>query len=417
MSQADGSTLAPSSTFGRVDEKGVVYLRLPDGSYRPVGEYAAGEAEQALAFYGRRYDELVTEIELTATRLANDRCTPSQAHATVARVRESLTNPGFVGDLALLVSRVGQLEVLINVKKVALAEQRKQLREEALATRERLATEAEELSSSEAWRATGDRYARIIEEWKAVPQFDRGREQALWQRLSAARTNFDKRRRAHYQKLDAEREAAVAKKEALIKEAENLASSRDWEATTRAYRQLMDRWKAIGRAGKSDDALWERFRAAQEGFFAARQTVFGERAEAEQEALKLKEKLLKDAEKLVPVTDPKSAKRELRIIQEKWEKAGRVPRGDLKRIEARMQAVEDAVRKTEQDRWKKSNPELKGRASDTVSAFQTKVDKLTRKLEEARQSGDDKSASRLESELTGAKALLEAAQRGLARLT
>ncbi len=417
MGPTGGPTLPPASSFGRVDDDGVVYLRLPDGSHRRVGEYAAGEPEQALAFFARRYEELVTEIELTATRLANNRCTPAQASATVARVRGALTNPGFVGDLALLVSRIGQLEVLVNVKRVALAGQRQQERDEALATRERLATEAEGLASSDAWRATAERYAQLIEEWKSIPQVDRGREQELWRRISAARTTFDKRRRTHYQQVEAEREAAIATKEKLIKEAEKLSSSRDWDATTRAYRKLMDQWKATGRAGKSDDALWERFRAAQEGFFAARQQVFNERSEGEQQALEVKERLLTDAEKLVPVTDLKSAKRELRVIQEKWEKAGRVPRGDVKRIEGRLKAVEDAVRKAEQERWKKTNPELQGRAADTVSAFREKVDKLGRQLDRARQAGDDRATARLESELAGARALLEAAQRGLARLS
>lgn len=407
----------PPESFGRVDPDGTVYLRLPDGSERQVGQFASDQPEAALALYVRRYRDLVTETALASTRLANDRLTPANAGTIVARLREALAAPSFVGDLALLVSRVGQLEVLINVKRAAIAEQRRRTRGEALGAREALVGEAEQLADSTAWRATNDRFGEIVERWKAIPVVDRAREQAAWKRIAAARASFDRRRKAHYHELEAERAAAKARKEALIKEAEKLAKSRDWESTTRAYRKLLDRWKEAGRAGKSDDPLWARFHAAQDGFFAARQEIFDHRGSEEREALVAKEGLLDAADRLLPVTDLRAAKRDLRLIQDKWEKLGHVPRGDVKRIEARLRKVEDAVRAAEQERWKKANPDLKSRASDTVGSFQAKIDKMTRQADEARAAGNDDQARKLEQAIESARVLLAAAERGLQRLT
>lgn len=408
---------AAAETFGTVSDDGTVYVRLPDGSHRAVGQYAAGQPADALAFYVRRYVDLVTEIDLAAKRLADDRSTPSQALATAARVRAALAAPNFVGDLALLVARVGQLEVLVNVKKVALAEQRERDRAQALETRENLVSEAETLSTSEAWKSTAERFTKLVETWKTIQIVDRGREQELWKRLSAARATFDRHRKAHYQELETARDAAKAQKEKLIKEAEKLAGSRDWEKTSQAYRKLLDKWKQAGRAGKSDDALWDKFRAAQEAFFAARKKIFDERDVKEQTALAEKEKLAAEAEKLLPVKNLRDAKQHLRQIQDSWEKAGQVPRADVRQLEARMRAVEEAVRSAEQDKWKKSNPELKRRASDTVSAFSTKIDKLRQQLNQAEQSGDSTATDKAKEALASAEILLAAVEKGLARFS
>ena len=55
--------------------------------------------------------------------------------------------------------------------------------------------------------------------------------------------------------------------------------------------------------------------------------------------LKAKQALLAEAEALVPVTDLKAAKGSLRLIQERWEKAGHVPRADRDEIEGRLKRV------------------------------------------------------------------------------
>lgn len=415
-SAAPLSAAAPATSFGEVADDGTVFLRLPDGSQREVGQFAAGDATAALEFFARKYQDLVTEIDLAAKRLADDRSTPEQAQATVERVRKAILEPVFVGDLAALVARIGQLEVLVNVKKEALAEAKTKAKQEALDKREALVTEAEKLSSSQAWKVTTERFRVMVDEWKEIPRFDRGAENELWKRFSAARTTFDKARRTHYTELEAARDQAKVAKQKLVEQAKALSTSRDWTKTTTAYRDLLDKWKKAGRAGKSDDALWEQFRAAQDVFFKARNEIYAERDGEEKQALEVKEQLLTQAEALLPIENLRTAKAALREIQEKWEKAGKVPRNDVRRIEARLKKVEDAVRNAEQAKWKNANPELKGRASDTVLRFRESVTKLQKQLDTAIASGNDAAVAKAQSALDGAKALLDAAEKASSRL-
>jgi hypothetical protein len=178
----------------------------------------------------------------------------------------------------------------------------------------------------------------------------------------------------------------------------------------------MDRWKKAGRAGKDDDKLWEQFRAAQDVFFTARNEQYAARNADETKALAVKNELLTQAEKLLPVKDIRATKKALHAIQDKWEKAGRVPRNDLRRIDGRLRKVEDAVKAAESHKWQASNPELKGRASDTVIRFRETVEKLQRQLDRAKEAGNTAAITKAEDSLAGAKSMLAVAEQASSKL-
>src|SRR3954452_11365062 len=54
--------------FGRVDPDGTVWLVTSSGE-RGIGSWAAGDPDAAFAHFGRRYDDLSTEIDLLEHRL------------------------------------------------------------------------------------------------------------------------------------------------------------------------------------------------------------------------------------------------------------------------------------------------------------------------------------------------------------
>ena len=128
---------------------------------------------------------------------------------------------------------------------------------------------------------------------------------------------------------------ARARKEELALEAEKLADSDDWGPTAARFRDLMTEWKAAGRAQKdADDALWQRFRTAQDAFFARRSQTFAER-DAEFDANAAAKRALLDEAEKIDVGDPDAARAALRGIQERWEAIGKVPRDDIRPLEAR----------------------------------------------------------------------------------
>jgi len=396
--------------FGRVDDEGRVYLRAPEGEVL-VGQWAAGPAEDGLAFFGRKYDDLVVEVELATARLADGRSTPDHATSVLAKIRESIGQRNFVGDIKALQAKCQELEGQIATARERVAAEREAQRAAASVAREALAQEAERLATSTAWKATSERYAAIVEEWRTLPHTERAKEQDLWKRISAARTAFDKRRRQHFTEVESQRKEATSAKRELIARAEALSTSTDWAATGRKFRDLMTQWRQAPRAGKRDeDKLWQRFKAAQDAFYAAR--IAAESAEEErlQPNVGVKEQLVAEAESLQPVVDPKAAKAALRSIQDRWEKAGDVPRAQRDRLESRLKRVEEAVRKAEAETWKRSNPEARARAESTANAFAEGLARLEAKLEGARARGDEREASKIQASIEQTRALLDAAQ-------
>lgn len=403
--------------WGRIDADGTAHLVTPEGEV-VIGQWAAGTIEEGLAFFGRKFDDLMVEADLARTRLLDGRATPDQAVTAVEHLRTSLATPLFMGDITMLRAACDELDALIAQQRELAAQRKAQAREAAREKREAIVVEAEGLASSTRWKATGDRFAALLDDWKAAPRVDRGTEQALWKRFSAARSTFDRARRSHFAEREGARKEAIAAKESLIAEAAALSSSTDWAGTTRDYRRLMDRWKAAGHAGKgAEDRLWERFRAAQDVFFAARDAANAERDALQQQNLEAKSALAAEAEALLPITDINAAKKALRRIGERWEAIGHVPRNDKDKIEGRLRKVEQAIRSMEQDEWKRSNPETRARASDTAEKFAEAVAKAERERDAAVSRGDTAAAAKAEEKIASTRVLLSAVEGALSEFS
>nr|WP_269330372.1 DUF349 domain-containing protein [Kineosporia babensis] len=294
-----------------------------------------------------------------------------------------------------------------------------------VAERTKLVEEAEGLAGADPqripWKSSGDRLRELFDEWRRLQKesrLDKHTEDELWKRFSHARTTFDRKRRHYFGALDEERHAAKAVKEELISEAEALSTSTDWGNTAAAYRDLMARWKSAGRAAKKDDdALWSRFRAAQDAFFSARQNANSALDAEFAGNLQVKEQLAEEAERILPVKDITAAKAALREIQVRWDEAGKVPRNDMQRIEGRLRRVEQAVRDAEQDKWKRTNPEAKARASDMVTQLERTISDAEADLAKAQASGNARKIKELEQSLASRRAWLEQAQQAMSEFT
>jgi hypothetical protein len=254
----------------------------------------------------------------------------------------------------------------------------------------------------------------LLDEWKGLPRLEKAADDALWHRFSTARTTYTRRRKAHFAELNEQRDSARQVKERLVTEAEDLAGSTEWGATAARYRELMRRWKEAGPAPKAvDDQLWKRFRAAQDAFFGARDSLNAELDRELAANAEKKEALLAEAEALLPVRDLRSAKEAFRSVAERWDAAGKVPRGRVRELEGRMRAVEQAIRAVEDDQWRRSNPEARARAADTVAKLQSSIADLERRRDQARAAGDDAAAARHEADIEARRSWLGQAQQAL----
>ena len=402
------------SQWGRVGDDGTVYVRTADGE-RAVGQMPDATPEEAMAFYVRRYDALALEVDLLHKRVNSGVLSPEEATNAVKTVRGQLTDAHAVGDLAALSSRLDELGPVIATQREARRAEKARRTTEAKEQKEKLAEEAEAIASGRDWKNGANRLRQLLEQWKQLPRIEKAADDALWKRFSSARSAYTKARKVHFAEQDEKRDAARIVKERLAKEAESLADSTDWGPTAGRYRELMRQWKAAGPAPKGiDDELWKRFRGAQDTFFGARDAA-NAALDAEFAAnAEVKEQLIVEAEALLPVTDLAAAKTAFRDLADRWDAAGKVPRDRIKDLEGRMRAVEQAIRKVEDEQWKRSDPEKSARADDMVVKLEAAIAEAEAKLEKARAAGDAKRIKELEENLEGRRSFLEMARRASA---
>lgn len=405
-----------TSEFGRVGEDGVVYVITPEGE-REVGSYPGVSHGEALAYFVRKYDDVAALVTLLHQRVTQTDVPAKEASDSLAKLREQVTQARVVGDLAALDQRLADIEAGIATRRAAESAARAEAKAAATTAREEIVAEAEQIAGQpEAriqWKTSGARMRELLDVWKTMqrsgPRLDKDVEAAMWTRFSAARNGFDKARRSHFAHLDSTQAQARAAKERLVADAERLATSHDWAVTAGAFKRLMDEWRQAGRASRADDdALWTRFKAAQDAFFAAKDAVVAAEDEEYRANLTVKECLLKEADAILPVKDLEAAKSALRVIQDKWDRAGKVPRADLERTEKALRRVEQAVRDAEDKRWAASNPEAAARAQSLVDQLEKAVADLQTALDKAQASGNAKKVSE-------AAAALEARQQWLAQ--
>jgi hypothetical protein len=399
------------SAWGRVDEDGTVYVRTADGE-RAVGSWQAGEPAAGLAHYGRRYDDLATEVSLLEARLKAHTGNPAELKNKAQALAESIPTAAAVGDLDGLAARA---RAMVGTADSAAAESRAEkaaARAAQVARKEALAAEAEQIAAeSTAWKAAGDRLKAIVEEWKTIRGIDRKTDEALWTRFAAARDAFGRRRGTHFASLDAQRTEARAAKQTLIDEARRLSASTEWGPTSAAMRSLMDRWKAVPRVGRDgDDDLWKEFRAAQDVFFTARTESDKARTGEEQGNQQKKEELLAEAERLDPATDLRGAQNALRKIQERYDAIGHVPRGVMRSLEDRMQAVEQKIRGAADSTRSRTAPE-----NPMVTSMRAAVTKAEEQLAKAEAAGDERRIEEAKANLATRQDWLAEAERSAAR--
>lgn len=421
---SSAASLAEAARWGRVEGDGHVFLTV-DGTEYPVGQYPGVSADEALGYFARKFDDVVAQIVLLEQRVSSKAPT-ADMQKTVTHLREQLAERNMVGDFRSAEARLDALVTQIGELEKAEKAEHDAVRAAELAAREAIVAEAEEIAGHDPaqiqWKTSSARMNELFESWKTAQKsgvrLGRSNEDALWKRFRAARTVFDRHRRAYFSQLDSNNSAAKAVKEKLITEAEALSSSTDWGFAAGEYRRLMDEWKASPRASrKDDDALWARFRAAQDVFFTNRQAANDEIDQEYGANLVVKEALLVEANELLPIKDLAAAKKALQSIRDRWEEAGKVPRADMGRVEAGLRKVEDAVRHAEDENWKRSNPETKARTNSALTQLEAAIAGLKEDLAKAEKAGDERKIKAAREALEARQAWLEQLERSASELS
>ncbi|WP_179085297.1 DUF349 domain-containing protein [Microbacterium sp. RU33B] len=389
---------APAPTgepWGRVEEDGTVSVREGD-EWRVVGQYPDGTTDEALAYFERKFADLVSEVTLLEVRHHSGGASASDLRATAKLVRDKITGAAAVGDLASLEARVAALTEELSVATQAESAAAREAVDEAVKARTALVEKAEALAArdprSVQWKQASVDMTELFDAWQAQqktgPRLPKAAGQQLWKRFRDARATVDKHRREFYAELDEAHKGVRERKAKLVERAEALAPK--GEDGIAAYRELLDQWKTAGRAGKkADDALWARFKAAGDALYSARGEREAVEAEESREKIVQKRALLVEAKAVADEPEIAKARQLLTSIQRQWDEIGRIfPRDAERTLDDDLRKVENALRTREETDWKRNNPETKARANDMTRQLTDAIEKLEAELAAAKKSGD-----------------------------
>lgn len=385
---------APAASFGRVDADGTVYVRTASGE-RAVGQIPDTTAEEALAFYTKRFEAHEVTVELLEKRIRAGAVSPDEAAHQIKKERKAIAEASAVGDLDALLARLDALAPRLDEQREVRRAEKAEQQAEVRTKKEKFVAQAEKLAAGTDWRHGVSRFRDLLEQWKSLPRLDKATDDELWHRFSAARSAYTRRRKAQFAADATKRDEAADAKRAIIAEARPLAESTDWGPTSGAFRDLMQRWKKAGPAPRDvDEKLWQEFRGLQDQFFGARNAAQAEQDKEFEANQQAKEALLAEYEPRVrPADDLAGAKEAYRELLDKWADIGKVPRSAMRPLDSRMRDLETSIKKSEERRWQRTNPEARARAEDTASQLRAQIDSYEEKAAKAESRGDAKAAA------------------------
>ena len=221
----ESNELAP---WGRVDETGTVYVREASGE-RVVGQYPDGTAEEALAYFERKFVELAGHVSLLEQRAKRGAPANDIAKA-VASLSANVAGANAVGNLAALQTRLEALGGAVSELTEKQGEEAKAAVAAGLAEREALVVEAETLAAADPAKAQwkqvtatlDDIFGRWQKHQQEGPRLPKNESNELWKRFRAARSIIDQHRKAFFAELDSTHKDARTRKQDLVAKAEAL---------------------------------------------------------------------------------------------------------------------------------------------------------------------------------------------------
>ena len=189
-----------------------------------------------------------------------------------------------------------------------------------------------EITSSSQWNALSKEIEEIQAEWRTIGFATRKENQKIYDRFRAACDKFFERKRASFSEFKDSMNENLAKKMAIIEEAESLKNSTDWKATSDRLIELQKEWKEIGAVPrKKSEQIWKRFRAACDAFFTARDNRPDGQGSLSAN-LAAKKALIEEIKAYVPSADTDAEAQ--KGFAEKWNAIGFVPFKEKDAIQA-----------------------------------------------------------------------------------
>ncbi len=197
----------------------------------------------------------------------------------------------------------------------AAAESRAAATFASITAKEELLNEARHLAAQAESTGAAGRARELMDLWKNAGGHKGDGSEPLWEEfrtlcnriweLSAARSVKHKQ-----------------EKEALIVAAEAIAAGNDWKAGAQTLKEMQERWRHIGFAGKdADEGLRQRFRAICDGFFARASAWHDSRRQQLSAVDERRREILEKVRAICAQPDARQSPA-VKALQEDWRRAG-----------------------------------------------------------------------------------------------
>ena len=159
--------------------------------------------------------------------------------------------------------------------------------------------------------------------FKKAGRCSKEQDDELWAQFRAVKDEFNAKKRAYFEELDKNNAEKKAKKEDIIQRAKELLNIKNLRESNAKMDALMEEWKAVGYAGKEDEALWKDFSAVRKEFNQKKREHHEELLKTFQERAAKKEEMILALKKLVADSDFSDEEvKKVRNMQKDFDKIG-----------------------------------------------------------------------------------------------
>lgn len=275
-------------------------------------------------------------------------------------------------------TRFKQASSVVNKRHAAHFEAIRQQEEENLAKKTELCEKVEaittdELKTSAEWEAKSKEIIDIQAEWKTIGFAPKAMNVKIFERFRTACDQFFTAKNEFFTGMKERFQENIAKKEALVKAAQELQDSTEWKKTADKLIELQKEWKTVGMVPrKIGDQLWADFLAACNKFFEARNAATAGERNEQQENLKNKQSIIEQLKQLLE-NGTEDLQQQVQKLTEQYNAIGHVP---FKEKDKLFREYHDTL----DELYKKLN---KTRAARRLNAFKDNLKEVAKRGEGA----------------------------------
>lgn len=192
--------------------------------------------------------------------------------------------------------------------------------------RKKIIKEAKELESEEDLALAARKINQLHRRWKKIGDVPKEENDKLWDEFKEASDKFNEVKAENIDVIKEQEQENLDKKNELIKRAEEIRDSEDWQNGAKQMQALMDEWKTVGPPPRRKASkLWKRFKEAMDVYYNARRDHFKEIKSEQKDNYRKKKEIIAKINELANVDDAQAAIKEVKELQNQFNQIGFVP--------------------------------------------------------------------------------------------